>query len=262
MGNINTIPVVSQIKSAVEACGGDLEAARRTQEEFSRKCIVVSQIRSAVEAGLGDFDAALETQLQFASGIDVVPVLSQIKSAVQAGCGDMEAASKTQEAFSKECVIVSQLRSSVEAGLGDFDAASETQLQFLRGTGPIQLGLIGGAILSPLLTAVSIAAIGFGMGGISAGSFAAALMSSYGGNVTAGSLCAFLQSIGASGMSSGLSVSLGVLGGGVGSSLLALNHVAEGDEEEDEGWVMNEGNDEDDEGWVMNEGDDEGWEQK
>lgn len=70
MGNINTVPVISQIKSAVEACGGDLEAASRTQEEFSRKCIVVSQIRSAVEAGLGNFEAALETQIVFASEID------------------------------------------------------------------------------------------------------------------------------------------------------------------------------------------------
>ena len=104
MGNVNTVPVISQIKSAVEACGGDHEAALRTQEEFSRKCIVVSQIRSAVEAGLGNSEAALETQLIFASGIDAVPVLSQIKSAVQAGCGDMEAATKTQEVFSKECL--------------------------------------------------------------------------------------------------------------------------------------------------------------
>ena len=228
MGNINTVPVISQIKSAVEACSGDLETASRTQEEFSRKCIVVSQLRSAVEAGLGNFEAALETQIVFASQIDAVPVLSQIKSAVQAGCGDMEAASKTQEIFSKECLLVSQLRSTVEASFGDHTSALQTQKQFLEGPCLSQLGLVAGSILSPVLATITITAAGFGTGGILAGSPAAALMSSYGGNVTAGSLCAILQSIGASGMSSGLSFGLGVLGGG--STLLISNLVSEGRE--------------------------------
>ena len=227
--NINTVPVISQIKSAVEACSGDLEAALETQEEFSRKCIFVSQIRSAVEAGLGDCEAALETQVLFASEIDAFPVLSQIKSAVQACCGDMEAASKTQEIFSKECLVVSQVRSAVEAAFGEHTSALQTQKQFLEGPGLSQLGLFAGSILSPLLTTLSITATGFGIEGILAGSPAAALMSSYGGNVAAGSLCAILQSIGACGMSSGLSVGLGVLGGGIGSTLRIQNPVSEDD---------------------------------
>ena len=229
MGNINTTPLISQIKSAVEACSGDFEAASRTQEEFSRKCIIVSQIRSAVEAIAGDHEAALDTQLAFSSQIDAVPVLSQIKSAVQAGLGDMDAATKTQEIFSKECLLVSQIRSAVEASLGDPASALQTQKQFLKGPGLIQLGFVGGSILTPLLTAASITAVGFEIGGILAGSPAALLMSSYGGNVTAGSLCAILQSIGASGMSGGLSVGLGALGG-LGSTLLTSKNS---DTEED-----------------------------
>jgi hypothetical protein len=142
MGNINTVPVISQIKSAVEACSGDLEAALETQEEFSRKCIVVSQIRSAVEAGLGDCEAAFETQVLFASEIDAFPVLSQIKSAVQAWCGDMEAAKETQEIFSKECLVVSQLRSAFEALFVDRATAMRTQLQFFKGPGRSQLALV------------------------------------------------------------------------------------------------------------------------
>ena len=90
-----------------------------------------------------------------------------------------------------------------------------------------QLGLVAGSILSPVFASITITATGFGMGGILAGSPAAALMSSYGGNVTAGSLRAILQSIGASGMSSGLSFGLGVLGGGIGSTLLISNPVSE-----------------------------------
>ena len=206
-----------------------MDSALRTQEEFSRKCIVVSQLRSAVEAGLGDCKAALETQVLFASEIDAVPVLSQIKSAVQAGCGDMDSALRTQENFSKECLVVSQLRSVVEASLGDHSSALQTQKQFLEGHGLAQLGFVGGSILFPLLTTVSILGAGFEAGGILLGSPAAALMSSYGGNVTSGSLCAILQSIGASGMSSGVSASLGLVGGGIGSTLLISNPVSEED---------------------------------
>lgn len=117
MGNVNSVPILSQCKSAIEAMSGDLEAASKTQEEFSKKCIVISQLRSAVEASMGDMNAALETQKEFASGIDGTPVLSQIKSAVQAGVGDMEAAAITQVNFSKQCVVVSQMRSAVEASM-------------------------------------------------------------------------------------------------------------------------------------------------
>jgi hypothetical protein len=130
MGNVNTIPVVSQIKSAMEAIKGNLDAASETQEEFSKKCIIVSQVRSAVEACCGDFDAATKTQIEFASQIDAVPVLSQIKSAVQAGIGDHQEALETQEKFSKRCIVVSQVRSAVEACCGDFDAATKTQIEF------------------------------------------------------------------------------------------------------------------------------------
>jgi hypothetical protein len=77
------------------------------------------------------------------------------------------------------------------------------------------------------LTASIINAAGFGAGGILAGSPAAALMSSYGANVAAGSLCAILQSIGASGMSIGLSVVLGVLGGCIGWIVSKLKDIME-----------------------------------
>ncbi len=45
MGQINSIPVVSQIKSLVQVISGDEVGARKTQEEFARKGIIVSQVR-------------------------------------------------------------------------------------------------------------------------------------------------------------------------------------------------------------------------
>ena len=44
MGNINSIPVVSQIKSLVQFASGDEAGAKKTQEEFARKGIIVSQV--------------------------------------------------------------------------------------------------------------------------------------------------------------------------------------------------------------------------
>ena len=42
MGNINAVPVVSQVKSLVQVIQGDEEAARKTQEEFIRTAPVAA----------------------------------------------------------------------------------------------------------------------------------------------------------------------------------------------------------------------------
>lgn len=52
-------------------------------------------------------------------------------------------------------------------------------------------------LTAPITVPVAAAAIGFGSGGIAAGSLAAYIMSLSGGAVQAGSICAVLQSIGA-----------------------------------------------------------------
>ena len=43
MGNADSIPVVSQVKSGVQLIGGDAEGAKRTQTNFVRECPGVSQ---------------------------------------------------------------------------------------------------------------------------------------------------------------------------------------------------------------------------
>ncbi len=44
MGSINSVPVISQIKSLIQVIGGDAEGARKTQNEFIRKGIIASQV--------------------------------------------------------------------------------------------------------------------------------------------------------------------------------------------------------------------------
>ena len=48
MGNTDSIPIVSQIKSLVQVASGDAEAAKQTQENFVRLAPVVSQVNSLV----------------------------------------------------------------------------------------------------------------------------------------------------------------------------------------------------------------------
>ena len=46
MGSINSVPVVSQVKSLVQVIAGDEAGAKQTQEEFARTGIIVSQFNS------------------------------------------------------------------------------------------------------------------------------------------------------------------------------------------------------------------------
>ncbi len=56
----DAIPVISQVKSLVQACAGDMKGATETQENFSRQCPVVSQCRSLAHAAMGDNEQALK----------------------------------------------------------------------------------------------------------------------------------------------------------------------------------------------------------
>ncbi|CAG8819727.1 33900_t:CDS:2, partial [Gigaspora margarita] len=107
---------------------------------------------------------------------------------------------------------------------------------------------IGGFVLTPIIAVGLIQVIGFGAGGIAAGSFAAWLMSLNGGATAAGSLVAILQSIGAAGSTAGATIGTGTAGATVMAGLgklfsekLDSNH--EGQAQLDEFVnVYNEGN--------------------
>ncbi|KAG9285880.1 hypothetical protein G9A89_013305 [Geosiphon pyriformis] len=73
--------------------------------------------------------------------------------------------------------------------------------------------VVAGALICPPLVVAGVQAIGFGSAGIASGSWAAAIMSSYGGAVTSGSACAILQSIGAAGTGVATTVTSGSLSG-------------------------------------------------
>ncbi|CAG8444404.1 16209_t:CDS:2 [Dentiscutata heterogama] len=74
---------------------------------------------------------------------------------------------------------------------------------------------IGGLVFTPIAIVGIVQAIGFGAGGIAAGSFAAWLMSLQGGATAAGSLVAILQSVGAAGLTAGATIGSGAAGASV-----------------------------------------------
>jgi hypothetical protein len=69
MGNIDSVPIVSQTKSLVQVVGGDTKRARETQYNFIRGCPLVSQLVSAGQfVVLRDREAAELTQIYFLKG--------------------------------------------------------------------------------------------------------------------------------------------------------------------------------------------------
>lgn len=90
MSFFDSLPLFSQAKSLVQVIGGDVEGARRTQENFSRRCPVVSQARSAIEAAAGNSAAAESTQREFLGHLGETvagPLGAVVQGAIQEGTG-------------------------------------------------------------------------------------------------------------------------------------------------------------------------------
>lgn len=94
MGNTNTIPVVSQIKSTVQLITGDVHGAAETQEKFFHEGIGVSQLTAGVYLLTGDdkkagetFDRGINTLSSTADGI---PVVGHFKGVIHYAMGDDE----------------------------------------------------------------------------------------------------------------------------------------------------------------------------
>ena len=120
MGNVDSLPVVSQVKSLGQAITGDTEGARQTQENFSRRCPVVSQARSLVEVSMGDADAAVETQRQFVQGmsdfVDRQPVIGHIKGGIHYAFGDRDGGDKAMMNATRGVTGIFGMLSSAHTG--------------------------------------------------------------------------------------------------------------------------------------------------
>ena len=110
MGAVDSVPVVSQTKSAVQAIAGDTKGARETQMNFLNTCPVVSQGKSFVHWCDGDNEAARKTQLKFVKGVsdfaDGVPVVGHVKGGIHYACGDEEGGDNAMKSASRSVGVI------------------------------------------------------------------------------------------------------------------------------------------------------------
>ncbi|CAL4110425.1 unnamed protein product, partial [Meganyctiphanes norvegica] len=144
------VPVLSQIKSAVQATCGDRLGAHQTQVNFSRQCPVVSQVRSLAEATLyEDKHAARDTQkefLQAMSGIlNGIPVIGHVK-------GGMHYALKDRKAGTASIKAANHTTAAITGGALGFMAAGPG--------GAIVGGIIGGTAADTVTTSIQYKATG------------------------------------------------------------------------------------------------------
>ncbi len=146
MGNTDSLPVVSQLKSAVQAMSGDLEGAKRTQENFSDQMPVVSQVKSIAQAASGDAEGARRTQEAFGNGLkdmsEGIPVVGHVIGAGYYIAGDTSEGDKAMKAASRTVGVVA-------GGVGGFMAGGPV--------GAFAGGVAGGAAMDGIITGVDSA---------------------------------------------------------------------------------------------------------
>ena len=110
MGGVNSIPVISQTKSAVQAIAGDSKAAEETQREFLNTCPGFSQGTSFYHWYHGDNDAALQTQLKFGRSMsdfaNGFPVVGHVKGGIHYACGDREGGDNAMKSASRSTGVI------------------------------------------------------------------------------------------------------------------------------------------------------------
>ena len=146
MGNVESIPVVSQAKSGVQVLCGDTEGARETQKNFCDTCPVLSQGKSAYQWYCGDSEAALATQKKFgktlSSVVDGVPAVGHVKGGIHYICGDKEGGDRVMKAASRTVGVIGG------GALGGLTGGP---------VGAVLGGIAGGATMDTLTTGVDSA---------------------------------------------------------------------------------------------------------
>jgi len=142
-GKLDWIPVVSQVKSAVQMIRGDREGALKTQENFCSTCPLVSQVKSVVEVISGNHEQARQTQLHFAdtmsNAANAIPIIGHVKGAVHYACGDsLRGELAVKSASQSTGIIVGGIAGGIIGGP----------------IGAVTLGTAGGAAVDVIVTGV------------------------------------------------------------------------------------------------------------
>ena len=155
MGNVDSIPVVSQIKSLVQVASGDEEGARNTQNNFlfNNKAPVFSQVSSAIHAIKGDHDKARQVQEEFAKEMlheasvlaDSIPLVGHVKGAIHYATGDTAGGDAAMKSASRNLGVIAGGTAGFIGG-GPFGAVAG--------------GIAGGAAMDGIINGMELAIYG------------------------------------------------------------------------------------------------------
>ena len=122
MGNADSIPIVSQVKSLVQAISGDNKGALQTQEQFIRTGVIASQINSAIAAIHGDPEEAKRIQEEFGQEsltiMEGLPLVGHAMSAGYAVAGDLTKAEQVALTATKSTVVAGSTLVALTCGPG------------------------------------------------------------------------------------------------------------------------------------------------
>lgn len=143
MGNTDSIPVVSQVKSLTQFAFGNATAARETQNNFlyNNTFPITSQIASLGYAIAGENDKALDLQKKFADDmqriVDSIPVAGHNKGGIHYALGENEEGDEAMKAASRSTGVVI-------GGVGGMVAGGPV--------GAVAGGIAGGAAVDGIIT--------------------------------------------------------------------------------------------------------------
>ncbi|XP_037052470.1 uncharacterized protein LOC119086000 [Bradysia coprophila] len=144
MGNTDSIPIVSQVKSGVQLVCGDAKGAAATQERFFHECPIVSQATSVGYLIAGNTKDAIKTQKRCGKGLlsvaDGIPVVGHFKGGIHYLVGDKEGGHRAMKSATRTTGVMA-------GGVGGF---------FLGGPpGAIAGGIYGGVVTDAGTTIVT-----------------------------------------------------------------------------------------------------------
>jgi hypothetical protein len=110
MGNTDSIPVISQTKSAVQFIAGDSKGAAKTQQNFVKGCPGLSQAVALGAVIAGETEYAEESQKYFIKNMsnvaDSIPVVGHAKGIVHYAVGDTEGGDEAMKSASRSVGVV------------------------------------------------------------------------------------------------------------------------------------------------------------
>ncbi|XP_037037713.1 uncharacterized protein LOC119075378 isoform X3 [Bradysia coprophila] len=211
------------------------------EERFRREFLILctsDDVASSQETGQGDPNVQdgsnAGNQFSQSSTQEEMPDVEQVVS-------DLSYEEKSTQTGSSNGTDREIIGNTQVATTSKSRGMSEKTKKNLKKAGIIGASVVGASALAVVAAPVAIAAAGFGSAGVVAGSIAASWQATMGGYVAASSIFATLQSVGAIGLSTAATASIGLGGAAVGGATASgIMAISSKNERKDQGTQTSE----------------------